>query len=419
MLERLEPLYRAALARVPRASRRAQLLMGVSALVREAVRDQVHVRAATLSYWSLVTIVPVLVLAAAVLEPFGLAEVVPVRRLALSALLAGSVREVGTVIDSWIEQIDLAKLGLAGVGAVVFTSSRIWFSVEDAYNALWNTRSRRSFATRLVLFYTAFTVMPALLGVAWAFGSEVADEVDPGLADTLVPFLLTGVAFTGAIKMIPDTDVRWGPAVVGGAVSALAFELAKGAFNAYAQLLGAKDAAAKIYGSIGLFPVFLVWLYLLWTVVLVGVELAYVVQRREELLEAEHRRLEGTRTERQHADALFALQCVVIVGRRYADGDGPVAEAAVTRALASDPLLVRAALDTLEEAGVLAETDAGYLPAVPLDHLTVREVLERYRARTRPPTAPDAPGAELVAALLAPGPERLEATLAAVVERAR
>lgn len=417
MTEHLEPLIRRLLVRVGhlRPVRRALLL--ILAFLRESQRDQLQARAATLSYWTLVTIVPVFVLVAAALEAYDSDNAAAVRELVFSTILAGAVREVGTALDGWIAEVNLAGLGAIGVLTVLLTSSRIWFSVEDAYNALWNTRSRRSLAMRMVLFYATFTVIPLLLGAGWTLSQRVALDLDAGVRERLVSLVLTTLAFVGAIRTLPDTRVRWGPAIVGGTASALGFELAKTGFNAYVSLVGAGDLSARIYGSLGLVPVFLLWLFLVWNIVLLGVELAWVAQRQDELVDAEERRLTGESATSRHADALFALQCLVVVAERFARGAGATSEVEVTRGLSSDPVYVRAALENLEAVGILAESDLGYLPARPLERLTVREVVAAYREHTRPPSATDAPGAAVVAALLAPEVRSLQAPVATLVGR--
>lgn len=416
MSDRLDQLYRHVVRRptTPPLMRRA--LMTGALLAREVVRDHVHVRAATLAYWSLVAIVPALLLAAAVLQPLGPEAGAPIRELLFNALLAGAVRNVGTTVDGWLSQVDVASLGIIGIIAVVFTASRIYFSVEEAYNALWNVRSKRSLIRRLALFYAVLTLGPLFIALGFALTGSIQEAVGIASLRLALPLLLTTTVFVGAIRALPDTDVRWGPALVGGVLSAMLFEIAKVGFNAYVNVLGAGDAASAIYGSLGLFPVFLLWLYLLWTIVLFGVEVAYVVQRRDVLFEAEARLLEGDGQERRHPDALFALQCLLVVARRYAAGDGPTTEPAVTLSLHSEPTHVRKALETLEDAGVLAESLTGYLPAQPLERVTLRDVIVRYRALTRPSVAEDAVGSALVAELLSGPATLLDTTLLQMAE---
>lgn len=415
MSEQIDALYQRLLTlpATPKPVRGALKLLAVVA--RELTRDQVHVRAATLAYWSLVAIVPALVLAAAVTQPLGAEAGRPIRELLFSALLAGAVADVGPTLDGWLAQVDVARLGVVGLIGVAFTASRIYFSVEEAYNLLWNVRLRRGLVMRLVIFYAGITLGPILLAFGFAITGRIQDAVGINALRLALPVLLTTTAFVGAIRTLPDADVRWGPAALGGLASAILFEVAKVGFNAYVNVLGAGDAAATIYGSLGLFPVFLLWLYVLWLIVLFGVELAYVAQRHDELIVAEEQRLLGEGHTRRHADALFAIQCLLVVAQRYAIGGGPTEERVVTRTLQSEPNFVRNALEALEDAGLLAESPAGFLPAVPLDQVRVRDVLRRYRTLTRPSIADDAMGNALIDDILAAPGTLMDATIAQMV----
>ncbi len=415
MTNQADALYQRVLAHPATPARARRLLQTLAILAREIVRDQMHVRAATLAYWSLVAIVPALVLVAAVLRPFGAGHAMS--QLLFSALLAGSVQDVGATIDGWLDQVDVTRLGIIGVIGVAFTASRIYFSVEEAYNRLWNVHLKRTFILRLILFYVGLTLTPLLVAGGFQLTGRLQDAFGGSTLRHLLPVLLTAVAFVGAIRILPDTKVRWGPALAGGLTSASLFEAAKVGFNTYVEVLGAGSASTAIYGSLGLFPVFLLWLYVLWLIVLFGVELAYVAQRHDDLIEAEDRHLLGERNKRRHPDALFAVQCLLVVARNFAVGAGPTSEPSVTHALKSEPAFVRDALDTLVEAGILSESDKGYLPASPLERITLHDVIARYRHLTLPALAEDAPGHTVVASLLGGGPEGLDVTVNALVSK--
>lgn len=411
-MERLEALYHLVVRRPGTPGWFARTLMAGALLAREMIRDQLHVRSATLAYWSLVAIVPVLVLVVAVLEPLGGGLSEPIRRLLYGALLVPSVRDVGATIEGWLSAVDIAKLGVVGLLGVAFTASRIYFSMEEAYNRLWNVRVRRSLLHRLVIFYTGVTFGPLLLAFGFAMTARITSAVGATWISHLLPTLLTSAAFVGAIKTLPDTRVNWVPALVGGLVSGAVFEIVKIGFTLYTRVLGAEDSASAIYGSLGLLPIFLVWLYVLWFVVLSGVEVAFVVQRLPDLMAAEERLLAGPDDTRHHADALFALQVLLVVVRSWAEGQGPAPEPTVTHALKSEPLHVRQALDTLESTGVLAQSAGAWIPALPPDRVTVRDVIRRYRALTRPAMGEDAPGADAIEDLLSAPGGRLDATIA-------
>jgi membrane protein len=387
MIERVEAVYLSLVRRPATPAPLRTALTGVAILLREMLRDQLHVRAATLSYWSLVGLVPALVLVAAAMTPFGGQDAV--RELLYRTLLAGPVRAVGTQLDTWLAAVDFASLGVAGLVGVAITASRIYFSVEEAYNRLWNVTERRSIAMRVVIFYAALTLVPVLIAYGFHLTGQLRTGVDISLLYRAAPALLTGFAFAGAIKALPDTDVRWVPALVGGGCSAVLFEIAKSGFGAYTDLLGTTDAASAVYGSLALFPIFLLWLYVLWWIVLFGVELAYVTQRFPDLQAAELRRHAHEGLAGRHADVFFALRCLSGVVEAYASGNGAVAERDVSRSLGADPVHVRFALETLESIGLLAECPTGYLPARPPEQVSVEEAVRLYRARTRPASAVD------------------------------
>jgi membrane protein len=416
MPDRVDAWYQLAVRRPETPPWARRVLVTGAIVVRELLRDQVHVRAATLAYWSLVAVVPILLLVAAVVEGLGAESAGPVRALIYNTLLAGSVRDVGSSLDGWLSQVDVRSLGLAGLLGVAFTASRIFFSVEEAYNHLWNVRVKRGIVLRLALFYATVTIAPLLLVLGFHY-TAVLGDAGTGWGRHLLPVVLTSVAFIGAIRTLPDTHVRWVPAAFGGVVSAILFEVAKIGFNTYTDVLGAGNAAAAIYGSLGFFPIFLIWLYTLWMIVLIGVELAYVTQRHTDLVEAEERLLQGEQHARRHPDALFGVQCLLVVARNWVSGQGPTPEAGVTRELHSEPPFVRAALETLEDAGILAESPAGYLPALPPDRVTVREVILRYRQRTRPGVAEGAIGSDLVDQILGAPGGRLDETVERLVAR--
>lgn len=414
-MDRLEALYHRVVLRPATPRWLAWALKVVALVAREVARDQVPVRAATLSFWSLVAIVPVLVLAAAAVAPLGGEQAALIRKLLYGALLASEVESIGAEVDSWLSAVDFTKLGIVGLLGVAFTASRIYFSMEEAYNVLWNVRERRSLLVRLGIFYMGVTLGPLLLVLGIALTVRMGGAVDVVWIERFVPVLLTSTAFVGAIKALPNTVVRWGPAVVGGVASALAFEAAKLGFGAYIAVLGAGSVAAAIYGSLGLFPIFLLWLFVVWTIVLLGVELAYVAQRLPDLMETEDRLLRGGEPVRHQPDALFAVQCLLVIARNWSLGKGPTPEPAVTHELRSEPVCVCAALDVLESAGILAESEQGYLPAVPPDEVTVREVIRRYRQLTLPAVADEAIGSDVVQGLLdAPG-RGLDETVAGLV----
>jgi YihY family inner membrane protein len=410
MMDRVERAYVRFVRRPGLHPRLRFAVTFVGALVREALSARIADRAATLVYWTLVAIVPLLAVLAAAMAPVG--GTGAVRDLLYSSLLAGPVRAVGDQLDAWLSQVDFASLGAAGVVALVLTASRIYMSVEEAYNALWRVSVERSWFRRLLTFYALLTLSPLLVAYGFHLSSQLRSAVHLGVAARALPVLLTGVAFTAAVKALPSTEVRFGPAAIGGFVSALVFEVAKSAFSLYTDWFGAVEAAAAVYGGLALFPVFLLWVYVLWFIVLFGVELAYVAQHLGDFMHAEQRIHEGAAQHPRQPEPFFALKCLLVVVRRFLDGAGPTSAGQVMRVLETEPAHVRGAVAALVKAGLIVPSDQGFLPAAPPDSVTARAALVRYRALVRPIGADEGAIDAAVEALLSDRADRSLAELA-------
>lgn len=359
-------------------------------LTRKMERDAIYVRAGTLSYWSLVALVPAAVLTVLVLRALGLESWFSFSTFAGRALAA--------MLPQWDAvglpaEVDAAKIGVVGLVTAFSASTRIFLSAEEAYNRIFSSRARKPLSSRLALYYVTLTIAPAIT----AFGfSLTAAATSANHLQRLTPFLVTMAGFTFAIRAIPDATIRWRSSLIGGAVSAFGFELVKGGFAAYIITFKGAGATEVIYGSLAFVPVLLLWVFVVWVIVLVGAEVACVDQRWEELVRAEERLLSGA--ENRVPDAFFALQVVLVILSRYRLGQGPSPEPTLTAALASDPDHVGAALQTLEAAGLVARTDRGFLLATPPDLTTGTDLLTRYRQASRPATDACSIGARLAEA---------------------
>ena len=240
-------------------ARRLLTFVHLSIIVTEqAVRDRLHVRSATLAYWSSVGAVPLLVLAFALTGELGLrtATINSVRELLYDTVLSEAVgMELIAIIESMLGQVDLATVGWIGVLGLMVIASQIYFQVELAFNDIFATRLNRSFFWRFVLFNLSVLIAPILI----AGGIVVSAKLPDTGYDFILPWLMTSAAFSVAIKYLPNTPVNWRSALIGGVVSAFLFETAKSGFTLYTDLLGTRDSMARLYGSVAFLPVFLIW----------------------------------------------------------------------------------------------------------------------------------------------------------------
>jgi membrane protein len=395
---------------------------GGIALWRAARQDQLFVRAATLSYWTLVAIVPVLALAFALMGPLGLLDTgaESIKQGLYSTVLAASVAEVGPWLDSIVGGVKLEALGVIGFLGVLVAGSRMYTSVEQAFNDIFRVRQRRGWMLRITLFYAVVTLGPLLLSAGFAATSSVSGWLPSGLLGRIVPISLTTMALVLAIKLLPHTNVRWKAAIAGGLLSAVLFESLKVGFEAYTTLLGASNTMVRLYGGLALFPVFLLYVYLLWVVVLMGVEVAYVVHHARPLMAEERERLRMGDIWRRRPDACFALQVLLGLATRFLEGLGPSDGEQIADLLGAPSRAVHEALDILESAGLLVATEGGsFVPAQPLETLTAARVIRACRAVSVPACDDLAPGSDTVTVALEAISRDLEVSIAALVQAPR
>ncbi len=398
----LERLYRElAQGSLPADNRVARVLLELMHVavvtLREARRDRLPVRAAMLAYWTAVAIVPILLLGFTLTGSLGLAQGTrdAVRRLLYHTVLADSIEDVGDALDTLLEGANLSAMGIVGVATVMLVGAQLYFNAEQAYNDVFQTRLKRSFLLRITLFYAGITLAPTFIAAGFVATAMLPGQVN--LFGRTLPVMLTATALVGAIRLLPCREVSWKASLVGGVFSALAFEIAKVAFGTYTDVMGTRDSLAGIYGSLAFLPVFLLWLYVLWLVVLVGVELAWLVEHYQVLIGAQRRAVTDPFDRHRHPDALFALGLMGTIARHWLDGLGPIGIDLLVQGSGADPRHVRTTLDVLEDTGLLMQSeDKRFLPAQPPQQLTGAQIIAAWRTAVSPPVSEHATLSEVI-----------------------
>jgi membrane protein len=154
------------------------------------------------------------------------------------------------------------------------------FTIDRTLNAIWRVRRTRSFAQRLLVYWSALTLGPLLLGASLTLTSYALSASRGvvgaipggfGLLIDAVQFLLLAATATGLFRFVPNTDVRWAHATAGGVFVAVGIEVAKQALGWYVSVM---PTFSSVYGAFAIVPILLLWVYLLWVVVLLGAVVA-------------------------------------------------------------------------------------------------------------------------------------------------
>lgn len=309
-------------------------------------------------------------------------------------LLTTLVPEVGgKIITGYMQQFadNAAKLTAVGLMFLAVTAVLLLVSIERVFNGIWRARRPRSLVQRLVIYWTAITVGPLLIGASLSLTSWlVAQSVPPiGSAQHLremllriVPVILNGTAFGLLYLTVPHRRIRVKDAFVGGVAAALMFELMKRGFALYVQLFPTYDL---IYGTFATVPIFLLWLYLSWCVVLLGAVMVAVLPQWRL---GEERA--GARGDTAFFRALALIEALDAARRRSATSTA--AELALSTGMLEDA--ADTLLDAMEGRGWVRSVETGgWVLAADLGVLSLADV---YRLFTFDPASQRAGGGPLV-----------------------
>lgn len=398
--------------------------------------ERIKLRAALLTYVTLLSIVPALVVMFSVLAAFqGLDGVQDgLKRFVVSALAVSHQDTVIQYIDSFNERA--GTVGTFGVAVLLLTVISLLTNIEKAFNDIWGVRRGRSFVHRFQVYWPLVTLGPILVGLSLsltaAFGASTAVKelviLTPvfNLVFKLLPLIFTWGFLTLLYVMLPNTHVPLRAALAGGVVAGTLWEAAKQLYALYAAFA---LSVPSVYGSLAAVPLFILWLYVSWVVALLGATLTFALQNAQ-TYEPESQR-EKRRT--QHDRELLAVRLLFAVSDSFAAGKGPVPAQVLLDRVIVAPRFARRVLAELVDAGLLVETvsagaeDPAYVPGRPLEALSIHDVIRVMRgvgAESEVVLAEDDRLGQRVRELLGQGEAAVEAalgsaTLAAVLEEAR
>jgi membrane protein len=278
--------HQAALARG-----KATLLHVVMVGVERFQDDLLNLRATSLTYTTLLSLVPFLAVAFSVLKAFGVQNQLEPALAGVLAPLGPETIEITHRIISFVDKQQVGVLGAVGVAGLFYTVLSLIGKIEEALNTIWRVRRARSLGRQFSDYLSVVLVGPVLVFTALALTASAQSywlvqrvlELNPfgwlvPLLTRLTPLLLLCTAFTFLYQFVPYTRVRLRSAVCGGVVAGLLWQVAGIGFT---QFVASSSSYAAIYSSFAILVLFLIWLQIGWLIVLVGAEVAYNHQHPE------------------------------------------------------------------------------------------------------------------------------------------
>lgn len=293
-------------------------------------------------------------------------------------------REIARRINEFIQNTRSGALGITGTAFLIFMAISLLNRVEMTINDIWGVARRRSWPVRIVQYWAIITLGPVVIVGALAMAGGpyfemtkrllTAMPVIGELAFKLLPVVLLWVGFALFFQLTPNTKVRWSAALVGGVVSGTLLHLNSVFGFLYVSRVVTQS---KIYGSLGLIPVFMVGLYLSWLILLLGAQVAYAYQNRRAYIQDKL-----AESINQRGREFVALRLMTFIGQRFQNGGPPPTLTELANALSLSSRLVQQVLQPLLAAKLVVEVagaEPAYMPARALDSINCHDILLAMR----------------------------------------
>ena len=245
------------------------------------MQDRCMETAASLTFTTLLSLVPLITIALTVFSAFPVFEnfSTQIKIYLLNNLMPEAA---GVIITQYMQQFtdSAARLTTVGIGFLAVTAMLMMLTIDKAFNVIWRATRPRPLVKRLVVYWAVLTLAPLLIGASlsltsWLVGLSMGYARHIPLFGVgvlkILPVLFTTMAFTLLFRLVPNRHVPLAHALFGALVAAIAFESMNRMFGYYISHF---PTYKLVYGAFASVPIFLMWIYLSWLIILFGAEIA-------------------------------------------------------------------------------------------------------------------------------------------------
>lgn len=384
--------------RLDRMSRRRSMLIKHLRIVLLSIRgfneDECQLKASALTFFSLLSIVPVVAMAFGIAKGFGFEQML---ESLLVEKLPGQEEVIGQVIAFAHSLLQNTKGGLiAGIGVAIlfWTVIKVLGNVESSFDSIWGVKEERSMGRKFSDYLSMMFICPVLFVVASSITVFIKTQVTlvtekmaflevigPVIFTSLkiLPFGVMWALFTFVYIFMPNTKVKFTSGLFAGIAAGTIYQIVQWGYLTF-QIGAAKYNA--IYGSFAALPLFLVWLQLSWIVVLFGAEISFAHQNVD-TYEFEPDCLNVSNAFKK----LFALRITELLVKNFSEGGSPLTDSEIAKRTDGPIRLVRQILFELMEAKIVSEVNTSqykqgaYQPARDIGKLHIKDIVDSLDRR--------------------------------------
>jgi membrane protein len=338
-----------------------KLLRLLFVLIREFANGQLNLRAMSLVYTTLLSMVPLLAVSFSVLKAFGVHNQIEPLLLNLVQPLGEKGSEIVVNVLGFVENMKVGVLGSVGLALLLYTVVSLLQKVESSFNYVWHAKSSRSLSRRFSDYLSVIMVGPVLVFSAIGMTASMMNSVvvqrivsiEPFgslmvLLSNLMPFLLVILAFSFVYMFVPNTKVKFSSALLGAAVGGTLWQTSGLLF---AEFAASSTKYAAIYSGFAILILFMFWLYLSWLILLLGSQVAYYYQYPEQIRLSNQRLPLSGRFREQ-----MGLLVMYWIAHRFVHDGKPLSIEELSQLLQMPGDRIGESLQQLQDCGLLLES---------------------------------------------------------------
>lgn len=362
----------------------------VIASFREFTSDQCGLWASALTFYSLLSIVPVFAMAFGVAKGFGLDKTL---REKILESAAGQQEIIMRILEFSENMLNNTRGGLiagAGLALLFWSVIQVLSNIEQAFNHIWGIKKQRGLGQKFSDYLSLMLIVPVFYLIASSATVFLASQVDLILQKVsflgalgpviywllkLLPLCIFAGLLTYLYIFMPNGKIQFKSALLGGFVAGLIYNIVQWIYVRFQ--VGVSNAGA-VYGTFAALPLFLVWLQLSWRIVLYGAELSFAHQN-EDKYEFEEECLKAS----YEFKKLLALRMAQLCVARFISGQPPLSDQEIAAELEMPLRLARQILEKLVESGVLTQVQTAnererfYQPGRDVSEMTIQSVVSQ------------------------------------------
>jgi membrane protein len=355
------------------------------AVLRDLSRGQINLHAMGLVYATLLSLVPLIAFAFAVLKAFGAHRELEPLIFEFFKPVGGSAHELTARVMQFADNVSTGVVGSLGLALLLWTLLGTIKKVEDSFNFLWRVEHARSFARRVTEYVALLIVGPIVVVSFLGLSHHALDSASAGIGRYmpffdrlkdfglwLAPYFMVTAIFTAVYMFVPNTRVKWRPALIGGVTAGILWAVVGHLFT---SMVVYTTRLSVVYAGFALIVAALLWTYFGWLILLIGAQLSFYLQNRNYLrLGLTELRLSGVQREQ------LTLKVMYLIALSYHDGKTRWSLDRLSHELGMPGIAVARIVNALDAAGLVTVTeDEHLLPARDLGKISIQEILDIAR----------------------------------------